>query len=266
MKNKRFPKISVLTVVFNSKNELEKTIKSIIDQNYPKLEYIIIDGGSTDSTLAIIKKYESRITTWVSEKDHGIYDAMNKGINLATGDWINFMNAGDTFHTNHVINDIFGNNSDHSDIIYGNTLLKGNNHNVISYAKSINSLKFGMAFCHQSVFVASDILKKIKFDLRYKLASDYDLFLKLSSMYEYSFEKSNLIFADYDITGQSYSLDAVKEQYQIASKYFRLSTASIVHWGRYSYYRLTNTLKYILPNWIKIPLLKFKNTLCVLSQ
>lgn len=89
------PLFSVITVCYNAVNVLESTINSILLQNYKNIEYIIIDGGSSDGTLDIIRKYEDRIHYWISEPDNGIYDAMNKGIRLAGGRWINFMNAGD---------------------------------------------------------------------------------------------------------------------------------------------------------------------------
>ena len=89
------PLISIVTVVYNGKAHLEETIKSVISQSYPNIEYIIIDGGSDDGTLDIIRKYEDRIDYWVSERDEGIYDAMNKGMRQAHGKWVNFMNAGD---------------------------------------------------------------------------------------------------------------------------------------------------------------------------
>src|SRR5258708_15361904 len=92
-----FPVISIITVVYNGEAVLEKTIKSIVGQTYPHTEYIIIDGKSSDQTIEIIKRYENRITFWLSELDNGIYDAMNKGIARATGSWISFMNAGDQF-------------------------------------------------------------------------------------------------------------------------------------------------------------------------
>ncbi|ORM38742.1 hypothetical protein A2G94_05325 [Francisella endosymbiont of Ornithodoros moubata] len=98
MKNDIKPLITVITVVYNGEAYLEKIILSVINQTYESVEYIIIDGGSTDGTIDIIKKYESKINYWISEAYNGIYDAMNKGIKLATGDWINFMNAGDLFY------------------------------------------------------------------------------------------------------------------------------------------------------------------------
>lgn len=100
------PQITVITVVFNGEDFLEQTILSVINQNYDNVEYIIIDGGSTDNTLNIIRKYEHAIDYWISEKDEGIYDAMNKGIKLSSADWINFMNAGDSFNTVKVLDSL----------------------------------------------------------------------------------------------------------------------------------------------------------------
>ena len=100
------PLVSVITVVFNGDEHLEETIKSVIKQTYDNVEYIIIDGGSTDSTDNIIKKYEKQIDYWVSEKDDGIYDAMNKGVCFAEGEWLCFMNSGDTFFNQNTLLDL----------------------------------------------------------------------------------------------------------------------------------------------------------------
>lgn len=101
------PKVTVVTVCFNAAETIEKTILSVIGQTYDNIEYLIIDGGSKDDTLAIIKKYEKSISKWISEPDKGIYDAMNKAIKMATGEWINFMNAGDCFASENVLADVF---------------------------------------------------------------------------------------------------------------------------------------------------------------
>lgn len=102
-------KISIITVCYNAITCIEKTILSVINQTYDNIEYIIIDGGSTDGTIDIIKKYENYISYWISEPDKGIYDAMNKGIKLSTGNWINLMNAGDVFTEENVLKKIFTN-------------------------------------------------------------------------------------------------------------------------------------------------------------
>lgn len=113
------PLISVVTVSYNAVTTIEKTILSVINQNYSNIEYIVIDGGSIDGTVDIIKKYADKITYWVSEPDKGIYDAMNKGIIVATGEWINFMNTGDTFYNENVFSEIFELNSYTEDVISG---------------------------------------------------------------------------------------------------------------------------------------------------
>ena len=118
------PLISIVTVSYNAVATIEQTILSVINQTYPNIEYIIIDGGSKDGTIDIIRKYADQIAYWVSEPDEGIYDAMNKGIKIATGEWINFMNCGDSFLDMKVLNKIFIssilNEYEGVDILYGN--------------------------------------------------------------------------------------------------------------------------------------------------
>lgn len=103
--------ITIITVVYNDKEGLERTVNSVLSQTYKSLEYIIVDGGSTDGTLDVIRKYEDKINKWISEPDHGIYDAMNKGIRMASGKWLNFMNAGDVFANDDIIRSVFSNES-----------------------------------------------------------------------------------------------------------------------------------------------------------
>lgn len=120
------PLISVVTVTFNAADILEETIRSVVNQTYPRVEYIIIDGGSTDNTLDIIKKYQDKISYSISEPDKGIYDAMNKGLRFVSGDWVNFMNAGDIFANNNVLSDIFvlGTIPDKKEFIYSDFYTK----------------------------------------------------------------------------------------------------------------------------------------------
>lgn len=116
-------KISVITVCYNAVSSLEKTILSVLNQTYSNIEYIIIDGGSTDGSVDIIKKYIDRLAYWVSEPDNGVYDAMNKGVCAASGDWVNFMNAGDSFYCNETISTLFAESIDKTVVcIFGNTI------------------------------------------------------------------------------------------------------------------------------------------------
>jgi glycosyltransferase involved in cell wall biosynthesis len=170
--------VTVITVVRNGEKTLENTILSVINQTYNNIEYIIVDGASTDGTIDIIKKYEDKIDYWISEKDEGIYSAMNKGIDLVTGDWINFMNSGDCFYNKDVIENIFGLGKEYQCLIYGNTIVKTGRYSVLTYPDLYNIRK-RMPLCHQSCFIRSEIMKQYKFDTSYKIVSDYNLVYKL---------------------------------------------------------------------------------------
>ena len=173
------PLITIITVVYNGEKYLEETIKSVINQTYPNVEYIIIDGGSTDGTLEIIKKYDDYIDYWVSEKDDGIYDAMNKGIDLATGKWINFMNAGDSFYDEKILEKIFSKRDlKNIDIIYGNHHVIYHNRTRIAKAGDIKNLWRGSQFSHQSVFISSHIHKKNKYNITNRIGADFEFFYK----------------------------------------------------------------------------------------
>lgn len=174
-------KISVVTINRNNADGLEKTILSVINQTYDNIEYIIIDGASTDSSVDIIKKYEKHISYWVSEPDAGIYDAMNKSIEKAAGEWINFMNSGDIFANNNVLENIFTPNHTeilNADIIYGNTIQIIPNIAFLVKAGNINTIDQDKPFCHQSAFVRTDVHKKYLFNTEYKICADYDFFYK----------------------------------------------------------------------------------------
>jgi glycosyltransferase involved in cell wall biosynthesis len=174
------PLISIITVVFNGEKYLEKTILSIINQSYTNIEYIIIDGSSTDGTLAIIKKYSHAINYFISESDQGIYDAMNKGIKAASGDWVNFMNAGDCFFENNTLHILSKFLSNDIDLIYGNHAIyqeEKNKHDIID-VKNKNP-RWNIPFCHQSLFTRKTILEKHPFDTKYQISGDYNQYLEI---------------------------------------------------------------------------------------
>jgi glycosyltransferase involved in cell wall biosynthesis len=198
------PLITVVTVVFNGEKHLEQTIRSVIGQTYDNVEYIIIDGGSTDGTLDIIRRYEEAIDYWVSEKDGGIYDAMNKGISLATGDWINFMNAGDSFLGDKTIQSVFE-KIDYGEaaVVYGDVLkLYSNKYEFVHRSRPLDNLYKELPFSHQAAFTKAEILRKFSFDTQYKICADHDFFYKLYSK-NFKFVWIDMIVANYDMDGLS---------------------------------------------------------------
>lgn len=204
----KLPLITVITVSYNAVSTIEQTILSVINQTYEDVEYIIIDGGSTDGTVDIIRKYKDRVAYWISEPDRGIYDAMNKGIAVATGEWINFMNAGDCFHDKQVLELLFYKKNHNGYVaIYGNTNLVKNGLCVgtffnIPFWEVRYPFRAGQGFCHQSLLIKSGMAKMLRFDLSYKYAADFAMSYHLYSL-GCKFEFVNLIIADYDITGVS---------------------------------------------------------------
>lgn len=173
--------VTIVTVVFNGRKHIEQTILSVTKQTYPNIEYIIIDGGSTDGTVDIIKKYADKIHYWCSEPDNGVYDAMNKGITHASGRWINFMNAGDYFYSQDSVSQIFSTEEsiDQYAIIYGDAEFRLKNISYIVEARDNSITNEFMPFSHQASFVRSDIAKATKFDLSYKIAADTAFSLRL---------------------------------------------------------------------------------------
>ena len=174
-------KISIVTVCFNCVGTIEQTIKSVISQDYPELEYIIIDGASQDGTLNIVYKYQNYITKILSEPDKGIFDAMNKSLNYVTGKYILFMNAGDTFANKHIVSDFFKDYNGDDDLLYGddyvlNNLgyMKRHAHAIYEHPFTIRDLVFkSQGFSHQSLFTKTEQLQRVKFCLKFPLGADY---------------------------------------------------------------------------------------------
>lgn len=193
-------KVTIVTVCYNAVDVIENTILSVVNQAYPNIEYVIIDGGSTDGTVEVIRKYVDRISKWVSEPDKGIYDAMNKAIDMATGDWINYMNAGDCFASNMVVEDMMTGVDSGCDVIFGNTILVRGNHKVVSKGEMLEN-DFPK-LVHQSSFVNTTLLKKCHFDRKYMISADYAFLYALYKEGRH-FCYKDINVAQYDMTGFS---------------------------------------------------------------
>lgn len=182
-------KISIITVVWNNKDTIEDAINSVLNQTYENIEYIIIDGASNDGTVEIIKGYLDKITKFVSEKDKGIYDAMNKGVDLATGDVIAFLHSDDIYSGDNIVELVVKEfERGNLDGVYGDLVYtpKSNTQKVLRYWKSkdfdSSLLKKGWMPAHPTLFLKRDIYKKYgKFDLDFKIAADYDFMLRILS-------------------------------------------------------------------------------------
>jgi len=191
------PCVTVITVLRNGKNTIENTILSVINQTYSNIEYIIIDGASTDGTLDIIKKYEEKFDYWISEPDKGIYYAMNKGVDLATGEWVIFINSGDSFYSRFVLDEFIKHCSTvNAPVFYGdaNFILK-NKQKIIK--PGLLSKKNHMTFCHQASFVKTNLLKELHFDTTYEICADRDFFWR-ALIRGYSFQYIPVVVCNYE--------------------------------------------------------------------
>ena len=224
------PTITAITVCRNAIDLIEKTIQSVLAQTYPNVEYILVDGASTDGTLSIIEKYAGQIARYVSEPDHGIYDAMNKGLSYATGEWVNFMNAGDTFAGTEVLSSVFCKSEgeeipSHIKVIGGHTHLLYPEKTEVLQAQGGSVVPYALPFCHQSSFVRRtlDGASAFQFNLKYRIAADYHLFYRIYQQYgAEAFYTVDSVIANYRMDGSTTfeNLRKAKKEYlQITSSY-----------------------------------------------
>lgn len=218
----KLPKVTIVTVCYNAADSIQKTMESVLNQNYPNIEYLIIDGASTDQTLVIIEQMKTAFTKkgidfrCYSEKDRGIYDAMNKGIQQATGKWINFMNSGDGFYASDVLMKTFQDDPAEN-LLYGDTIFQMSFGDILLKPKNIDCLQKHMVFCHQSVFIPTQEMKDYPFGLQYRIAGDYKFF------YDYYRRGGSFRYLGYTVAyfesenglSSSNSLQAHKENAQI---------------------------------------------------
>lgn len=191
-------KVSVVTVCYNSANEIEKTMQSVFSQDYHNIEYIIIDGDSNDGTVDVIKKYASRISKWISEPDKGIYDAMNKGIEIATGDWIIFLNAGDYYHSNDVFSRFINEISDDTTIAYGLIHYFTPESEFDMEYIPIEQMEYLDPIPHPATMTKLCYHKNHLFDISFRSSGDYDFFYKAYYDDQVKFQFIPLIMTNFD--------------------------------------------------------------------
>lgn len=225
-------KISIITVAYNAEQFIERTLLSVIEQTYENIEYIIIDGKSKDNTLTIVNKYKDNISKIISEPDKSLYDAMNKGIAAATGDYIWFMNAGDRIFTKNTLSHIME-NSNGEDFIYGNYIMvdeagntfKGHKEPPLDTEISARSFMNGMVVCHQSMLVKRSIAEQ--YDLvNWKISADIDWCIRTLKNAK-TFKLIPEIWCWFLTGGVSDTsrFKSNKERFKIAKKHFGLLAA-----------------------------------------
>lgn len=193
-------KYSIITINYNNKEGLRKTIESVIHQTYRDFEYIVIDGGSTDGSTDVLKEFNEHITYWVSEPDKGIYNAMNKGIIQAHGEYLNFMNSGDCFYSNQILERV--SQIPDVDIIMGKAITSSNTTFGPYYPITLYNICI-YGFNHQATFYKKELCKKYMYDESLKYISDFKLTIQCLIIDNCSYEITNELIALYDTTGIS---------------------------------------------------------------
>lgn len=233
------PRFSIITVTYNAGKVIEDTIQSIINQTYKNVEYIIIDGGSKDNTLNIIDKYKNLISKVISEPDNGLYDAMNKGFKLATGDYVCFLNAGDCLHEDETLALMVKsvNKNYLPDVLYGETAIVNSERHFLhmrrlSTPEKLNwkSFKNGMLVCHQAFFAKREIAITEPYNLKYRFSADFDWCIRVMKKSE-TLHNTNVTIIDYlneGMTTQNHRA-SLKERFRIMCKHYGILSTSLYH-------------------------------------
>ncbi|MFA6275922.1 MAG: glycosyltransferase family 2 protein [Pedobacter sp.] len=219
------PKLSVITIVYNNVAAIERTMLSVLNQTYANIEYIVIDGASNDGTIDVINTYKNKLAVFVSEQDQGIYDAMNKGLALATGDYVLFMNSGDEIYAPETVTDVFA-SAPSGDIYYGETEMYDENWKSLGQRRhrapehfDWHSFKFGMNVSHQAIYIKRSLTEP--YDLQYKYSSDIDWIIKAAKRSS-NIVNTHMYVAKYLVGGMSKQkhLASLKERFKILSHYY----------------------------------------------
>lgn len=221
------PTLSIITIVYNNVRDIERTMLSVLNQSYAHIEYIVVDGASTDGTLEIIQRYQDRLSKVISEKDAGIYDAMNKGLALASGDYVLFMNSGDELYASDTIEKVFA-TAPNADIYYGETEMYneawqsiGKRRHSVPEKFTWKSFRFGMTISHQAIYIRRTLTEP--YDRQYELSADIDWILTAAKKAKTSVKVSGYV-AKYLVGGMSKKRhqQSLKERFAIFTKHYGL--------------------------------------------
>jgi glycosyltransferase involved in cell wall biosynthesis len=226
--------LSVITVVYNNVKDIERTMLSVLNQTWPNIEYIVVDGLSTDGTSKIVNSYKIKIGKLISEKDEGIYDAMNKGLAAATGDYVIFMNSGDEFYETDTVEKVF-NSSKSADIYYGETEMidadgksLGQRRHKAPEKFTWRSFKYGMSISHQAIYIRRSLTEP--FDRRYLLSADIDWIIRAAKKAK-KIVNVNQYVAKYQVGGISKDKhrQSLMERFDIMRRYYGLLPTLLNH-------------------------------------
>lgn len=223
------PKFSIITVTYNAASVIEPTLQSILAQSYRNIEFLLIDGGSSDNTVELVRNSGVEIAVLVSERDKGLYDAMNKGIARATGDYLCFLNAGDSFHTPDVLEKMVASIADREqlpDILYGETSEVNEERQFVRMRRlqapeklDWRSFRNGMLVCHQAFFAKREIAPP--YDLTYRLSADVDWCIRVMKVSK-DIVNTHIIIVDYLQNGLSlqHHRASLIERFKIMAKHY----------------------------------------------
>ena len=230
------PTFSIITITYNAERWLERTILSVLSQSYPNIEYILIDGASKDKTLSIIDRYKDHIAKVTSEPDKGLYDAMNKGIRLATGDYLCFLNAGDSFHEDDTLQQMVHTlpGSELPDVMYGETALVDKEGHFVRMRRlsapetlTWKSFRQGMLVCHQAFFAKRTLVEP--YNLKYRFSADFDWCIRIMKK-AHTLHNTRLTIIDYLDEGMTTRnrKASLKERFRIMTQHYGL-TSTVAH-------------------------------------
>lgn len=228
------PKLTVITVVYNNVRDIKRTLLSVLNQTYSNIEYILIDGASTDGTLDIINNYKDRLSKIISEPDKGIYDAMNKGLALATGDYVLFMNSGDELYSLQTVAQVFAAATD-ADIYYGETEMINDKGESLGQRRhkapaqfNWRSFKYGMNVSHQAIYIKRSLVES--YDPQYQLSADIDWIIRAAKKAK-SIVNVHQYVAKFLVGGTSKAKhrQSLQERFAIMKRYYGLVPTVLNH-------------------------------------